>query len=184
MSRAYRIKVKESIKKHIKADDGVSSRLDILQVLPPEQMEQLLECDLQEKGYEKDGDCMKKELEGGVIVSVNLKTDEVTVSVSDCDEVELEKTKEGYGESRKDESRLCETVKKELEREVSKKECELQEKVTDKLEKELRGLKTELDQTTHHVIAEALKIKAASMGNVKEVTEDIQAGSMTIVVEV
>ena len=32
--------------------------------------------------------------------------------------------------------------------------------------------------------AEALKIKAAQMGQIKEITEDPQSGSLTIVVEV
>jgi hypothetical protein len=36
----------------------------------------------------------------------------------------------------------------------------------------------------NRVTAEALKRKAASLGQIKEMTEDPQAGSLTIVVEV
>ena len=36
----------------------------------------------------------------------------------------------------------------------------------------------------NRVTAEALKIKAAPMGQIKEITEDEEAGSLTIVVEV
>jgi hypothetical protein len=41
-----------------------------------------------------------------------------------------------------------------------------------------------LDQVVNRVTAEALKRKAAQMGRIKEMTEDPQAGSLTIVVEV
>ena len=49
---------------------------------------------------------------------------------------------------------------------------------------EVHRLQKELDQAVNRVTAEALKRKAAQMGQIKEMTEDPQAGSLTIVVEV
>ncbi len=184
MSRAYRIKVKESLKSTISADDEAKCKLDIIQVLPPEQMQQMLEGALAEKGYIQDGKVMKKTLDNGMEVSIDTETGEVTVLVHDCEEVEVEKTKEGYGESRQDDQHLREQVKKELAQEVIAKEKKLQQEITDKLEKELQGLKHELDQVVNRTTAEALKVKAKQLGQIKELTEDVEAGSMTIVVEV
>jgi hypothetical protein len=56
--------------------------------------------------------------------------------------------------------------------------------VTDRLEGQLRDLRQELDQVVNRVTAESLKRKAAQLGQIKEMTEDPQAGSLTIVVEV
>ncbi len=56
--------------------------------------------------------------------------------------------------------------------------------MTDKLEARLGDVRKEMDEVVNRVTAEALKRKAASMGQIKEMTEDPQAGSLTIVVEV
>ena len=115
MSRAYRISVKESVHRVIKAEDSVCTQLEVLEVLPPEQMAGLLADELEKRGFKK---------------------------------------------------------------------AELQGQVTDRLEGKLSDLRQELDQVVNRVTAEALKRKAESLGRIKELTEDQQTGSMTIVVEV
>ena len=42
MSRAYRIRVQESLRRRIAAEDAVTTQLELLEVLPPEQMADLL----------------------------------------------------------------------------------------------------------------------------------------------
>ena len=56
--------------------------------------------------------------------------------------------------------------------------------VTDRLERKLGDVREELDQVVNRVTATALKHKAAQLGQIKEITEDAQSGSLTIVVEV
>jgi len=48
----------------------------------------------------------------------------------------------------------------------------------------LGDVRKEMDEVVNRVTAEALKRKAAQLGQIKEMTEDPQAGSLTIVVEV
>ncbi len=60
----------------------------------------------------------------------------------------------------------------------------MQTKVTDRLEQQLAGLRQELNQVVNRVTAEALERKAAQLGQIKELTEDPQTGSLTIVLEV
>jgi hypothetical protein len=48
----------------------------------------------------------------------------------------------------------------------------------------LAGLRQELDEAVNRATGEALKQKAGQLGQIKEMTEDPQTGSLTIVVEV
>jgi hypothetical protein len=46
MSRAYRIRVSESLNRTLQAEDEVCSQIELLEVLPPEQMAELLRDEL------------------------------------------------------------------------------------------------------------------------------------------
>jgi len=190
MSRSSRISVRECINRTIKAEDKITTQLEILEVLPPEQMAGLLGDELEKnRGFRRDGDELVKE-EDGVVISVNAKTGEVTVSAaaSESTKVEGELHGRAYDDVGPHAGQVRENLKgelqKNLEKKVSDKQGALQTKVTDKLEGKLGDVKSDLDQAVNKVTAEALKRKAAQMGQIKEITEDPQSGSMTIVVEV
>jgi hypothetical protein len=189
MSRSYRISVRESINKVIEAEDRVSTDLEILEVLPPEQMAGLLADELAKRGYERDGDTMVRK-ENGVTISVDVQTGTVTVSAEDCEtaQVEGERAGRAYDDVGPHAKTVRESLKKDLQKELEKKvqdkQSALQNKVTDQLEGTLGDLRQELDEVINRVTAEALKRKAASLGQIKQMTEDPQAGSLTIVVEV
>jgi hypothetical protein len=189
MSRAYRIRVKESLKRLVRARDGVNTQLEILGVLAPEQMAELLRRELAGRGFQAEGKRMVRK-QNGVKVAVDPESGAVSVSSELQDKVELEKEKEarvytdvGIGAD-KTRKQLRENLREELEQQVKEHESELQKKATDQLEAELEGLRRELDQAVNRVTAEALKQKAAQLGQIKEMTEDPQSGSLTIVLEV
>ena len=189
MSRAYRIAVRESVNRVIRAEDRVSTQLEILEVLPPEQMAGLLADELERRGFQREGEVLVRR-EEGVTVSVDPNTGTVTVSAeaSERAEVEGEKSGRAYDDVGPHAKQVRDTLRQELQRELQRKVDEkaqaLQGKVTDRLEGELSDIRQELDQAVNRVTAEALKRKAAQMGQIKEITEDPQAGSLTIVVEV
>jgi hypothetical protein len=189
MSRAYRIRVRESLKRVLRAHDKVSTQLEILEILPPEQMAQLLGEELERRGFERRGQAMVRQ-QRGVTVSVDCETGEVTVQGEASEKVSLEAEREGHAyddvgpRAKKAKEALREDLKKHLESQARKREAELQTQVTDKLEGQLIDLRGDLDQAVNRVTAEALKTKAAQMGQIKEITEDAQTGSMTIVLEV
>src|SRR5207248_10192289 len=79
MSRTYRVSVSESLSRIIKAEDRVSTQLEIIQVLPPEQMGGLLADDLVKQGFERDGEKLTR-TQDGVTVTVDVNTGTVTVS--------------------------------------------------------------------------------------------------------
>ncbi len=118
-------------------------------------------------------------------------TGTVTVRAQGEEKLNLEASREALGDEEwesADKLRLENETRKALNREMQKKAdtraADLQRRVTDTLEGALADLKKELDQTVNRVTAEALKQRAAQLGQIKEMTEDPESGSLTIVVEV
>jgi hypothetical protein len=189
MSRSYRVSVRECQNRTIRAEDHVSTQLEILEVLPPEQMAGLLADELERRGFERDGATLTRK-QNGVTITVETTSGTVTVAAEASEEttVEAERTDRAYDEvgphAKSVRENLKQQVQKDIERKVEEKTAGLQSKVTDRLEGELNDVRQELDQAVNRVTAEALKRKAAQMGQIKEMTEDPQAGSLTIVVEV
>jgi hypothetical protein len=189
MSRAYRISVRESLRKVIKAEDHVSTQLELLNLLPPEQMGELLAAELEQRGFERSGDKVVRR-QDGVSVTVELTTGTVTVQAQSSREVNIEGEQAGYATeqggkaAKRVEEHLREQLQKNLKKRAEAHKSDLQTQITDKLEVQLGDLRKELDQVVNKVTAEALKQKAAQLGTIKQVTEDAQTGSMTIVLEV
>ncbi len=189
MSRAYRIRVRESIQRLVRADDRVSTQLEMLEILPCEQMAALLKRELVGRGFtEKSGKLTRTK--DGVNVTIETETGTVSVAAELSEKVELEGEKEtrAYTDvgpsAQKTKQALREDVRADLERQAQRRQQDLQCEATDKLEGQLSDLRQELDQAINRVTAEALKQKAAQMGQIKEMTEDPQSGSLTIVLEV
>ena len=189
MSRAYRITVKESLSRDLAACDEVCSNLEILEILPSEQMAELLRAELIERGFAEEGEKLAR-TEKGVSVTVDPKTGEVAVKAEAADTVELKAQRDdwGYDDTGPGEEsirrRLQEQLKQDLERRATQQQAQLQNAATEKLEGHLDDVRKELNQAINRVTAKALKKKAASLGQIKEMTEDPQSGSLTITVEV
>ena len=189
MSRAYRIQVSESVHRVIRASDHVSTRLEILQILPPEDMAGLLRQELEQHGFTPEGGQMVK-ADGEAKIAVEPATGTVTVTAEADQEVSMKRTESGFSytqekaETKKAKEALRQQVLKNLDAQVNAEQAKLQKELTDKLEAQLGDVRKELDQIANKVMAEALKVKAKQMGQVKEITEDPQSGSLTIVVEV
>jgi FtsH ternary system domain X5 len=189
MSRAYRIRVKESISQDLSASDEVCSDLEILEILPGDQMADLLEGELKGRGFEeKDGKLVRSQ--DGVAVSVDAKTGEVSVKAEKGEKVDLETEKEGWAyddvgpQSKQVRRQLSDQAKAELERRAERHQQRLQGEATEKLEGVMGDVRKELNDAVNSVTREALKRKAAQLGQIKEMTEDPEAGSLTIKVEV
>lgn len=189
MSRAYRIKVRESLSRTLHGSDHVSTQLEVLGILPEDEMAALLVGELTRRGY-KDEDGKLVRAKDGVTVTVEPASVTVTVEASDCAAVTVEGTKEGYSydedgeQSKRAKQALSDELKKNLQARTDAQEAELQSKVTDRLEAQLGAIRKELDEVATQVTGAALKKKAAQIGQIKHLSEDPQTGSMTIVLEV
>jgi FtsH ternary system domain X5 len=189
MSRAFRICIRESLRKVMRAEDRVSTQLELLPILPPEQLTELLTAELAARGFVQKGDTMQRS-QKGVTVTVAPASATVTVQASARENIDLETEASGFATSRggKAAERAREALRNQarqsLETRSEMSQQALQADVTAALEAELVGLGQELNQVVNRVTAEALKRKAAQLGAVKQVTDDPQSGSLTIVVEV
>ena len=190
MSRAYRIRVKESLKRDLKAEDSIRTQIELLEILPAEQMGEMLAAELEQRGFERQEDGTLVRKEDGVSVTVEPCSGEVTIRAEAEDTVELEGAREGFGydDVGPGNKQIKERLSKELQADLEKRAAQHAEKVqtaaTNKLEKELQDLQPEIAEVANRVTSEALKQKAAQMGQIKEIHEDPEAGSLTIKVEV
>lgn len=188
MSRAYRIRVRESLRRTLRAEDKVQSDLELLDILPADAMANLLRRELKNRGFEEKGPALVRK-QGNVVVSVDPVQGTITVSAAKAQELEIEADREGRGYVDRDsektlKKKLLGELREELARQADQKEETLQKQLTDELEAQLGDLRQELDQVVNRVTAEALKQKAAQLGSIKQMTEDPEAGSLTIVLEV
>jgi hypothetical protein len=186
MSRAYQIRIKESVREHIRVEDGVCSSLELLDILPRETMGELLASALAEKGFTRDGGVMRR-TDDGIEIEVDLKEGTVTARLSAEKQVDLtaERSRVVAEEVATRETEvLREQVKKGLAREVETERERMTDEVASKLEKRLVDLRQELDQVVNRVTARALEQKAASMGEIQEISEDPETGSVTIKVKI
>jgi hypothetical protein len=189
MSRAYRIRVRESLTRVIRAHDQVNTQLGLLEVLPREQLAEMLGHELEARGFQRQDRTAVRSAKG-VTVEVDLDTGAVRVRAEAAREVTLDGEKEGRAfedmgpHAAKVAKDLRAQLRKDLEKQADERGGKLQTEVTDRLEGELADLRAELNQAVNRVTAEALKRKAAQMGRIKEISEDPQAGSLTIVLEV
>lgn len=190
VSRAYRITVKESVTRDLKAADEIGSQIELLEILPPEAMGQLLRQELESRGFRETDDGTLTRKSGGVTVTVDPCNGEVTVKAEASDKVTVEGTRDAQawndvGPGRDQVTQKTrEQLRKDLDKKIDKENERLQEKATAELEKHLHDLQPELGSIVNKVTREALKQKAAQLGTVMEVAEDDRSGSMTIKVEV
>lgn len=190
MSRAYRITVKESVTREVKAEDEICTRLELLDILPPEATAEILRAELEARGFKEREDGKLARVDGGVTVAVDTCNGEVSVKAEAKERLSAQGTKETSGWDDVGPSgttlraKASEQLKAELEKKLDKQAEHLQAEATAELEKHLNDLQPEISQVVNKVTREALKQKAKQMGTVTDVHEDETSGSMTIKIEV
>src|SRR5437660_3185845 len=97
MSRAYRITVKETLSRELRGADEICTQLDLLEILPPEQMAQLLKDELKERGFAEREDGTMARADGPLTVTVDPCNGEVSVKSEVKEGVSLEATRDATG---------------------------------------------------------------------------------------
>jgi hypothetical protein len=190
MSRAYQIRVKESATRELKGEDTVCTRLELLDILPPEETAELLRAELKNRGFTEADDGTLARQDGGLTVTVDPCSDEVTVKsvAAKSVKIEVDKVRIGFDDAGpmpgRLEERTRELAREEIEKQAVRESAKLQAQATADLERHLDELQPEIGRIVNKVTREALKAKAARLGSVKEIAEDEKTGAMTIKVEV
>src|SRR5688572_11247996 len=124
MSRAYRIKVKESARHVVRASDHVSSQLELLEILPPEQMAGMLADELAQRGFAKQGGKLVRQMPDGVVIEVDPHSATVTVKAQQEQEVTVEGERQGWStvekgkQHQRDRDKLREELLQDLQRQA------------------------------------------------------------------
>ena len=194
MSRAYRIRqtvrVQDTLSRDLSASDEICTTLEVLEILPADEMGSLLRDALQARGFQEEEGKMIRRQEG-LTVAVDPENGEVSIRIEGTAHVDLSAIQEGQvfndakeHERAKVQANLREAVHKVLECQAKEQGEHLQRKLSAELEGRLGDLSAELDRVVNQATREALKIKAGGLGQIKEMTEDPESGSLTIAIEI
>ncbi len=185
MSRAIQVRVSESVIRTIHVEDGVESPLEILPVLAPQRMAELLAKELEDQGFKRDGKLAKRKDADGVEITVDLEAATVSVKIGADkrlkEEVELE-SRTAIESQKHTESRLRDAAIDELEQRLAAKTEAMRREITEKLEKKLGELRGELDAAIGRATVGALTERAEQLGKIEEIAKD-DAGNVTIKVK-
>jgi len=182
MSRAYRIRVAESLTRHIEVSDGIVAGVHLLDLLPRERMVALLAEELVRAGFVLDGDHATRTTDG-IEVSVDLKAGQLSVRAVETDTIEVEGELEARVEEEVlegAEDRIRAELRASLDQQIDAERTRRRQALTRRLEQALVELKPELDRITNRAHVRALHEKAAQMGQVVESTEDPETGAVTV----
>ncbi|MBX3249755.1 MAG: hypothetical protein KF901_21440 [Myxococcales bacterium] len=182
MSRAYRISVSESVRRTVREEDGVCAELDLLPILAPERMSELLAAELERLGFRREGSCARRVQEDGVEIEIDLERGVVHVRVAGDQEVAVDVTREVLvdADTPAARARASAAVRRDLEGHVERRAEQLRVELSERLERRLADLRAELDRAVVRTTQEALKERAAQLGEVREISEDPETGSLTI----
>lgn len=185
MSRAYRIAITESLRRHIQVEDGVASSLELLPILSKDRMEALLAQALEERGFVREGTALRRPASSGIVVSISLDTGQVSVVAQGHADLELSAQRNAVTDQpvEKQEQVLRKAARASLEATASAEEEALRRAVTTELEGVLRELRPELDAVVNQVTQAALKARAAELGHIEEIREEPNGG-LTIKVRI
>ncbi len=182
MSRAYRVRLAESMARVVAVSDGIEAYLELLPLLAHARMAELLGAELARAGFLVDGG---RAVRGPV--EVLLDTGRVTLRLDTREEVTAtgETTVSTPAPSRpaaEEEARS--RLRAELEQALAAREAETRAAATEQLVTMAEALRDELDGVVTRVTSVALRERAAQLGEVESVTEDPTTGELVIKVKV
>lgn len=174
MSRAYRIRISESVSKVIHVHDGLSAPVDLLPILPKEQMLHLLGAELEKVGWTSSEGKVTKDF-GGVTAEVDLMTGQISLRI-EREETATETAvvvRQGYDDvgPATTEASVREEAVQKAERLLALAKTQAQANITALLEAALPEVKAEIDAAANKICVTALKVKASQLGEIEEISE-------------
>lgn len=184
MSRAYRVRVSETLTRTVHVEDGLRFRLELLDVVGPERTGALLARELIEAGFEVEGDRARKQVDG-IELEVELDTGWVGLRLGSEHSLQAEgELQRWVEEERRNEAGLREELKTRLEGQIERSAEAIREEITKVLEAHLPQLRAELDRAANRVVALGLEERAREMGEIEEIQRDEATGELLIKVRV
>jgi hypothetical protein len=185
MSLSYRVSLE--VKEVISADDKTIHQLELRDILPQEEMRDLLKDALIERGFEQgEGESLTREAASGEVTNVDLESLEVTTSLERSSEVSGKVDAWGDAETRSGAKNQAErSAQRQADAMVARGRSDAQSSVSQKLAEGEEERLEEMNNVLQGVYAEALKRKARRMGDVIEQHEGTnENGEYELVIKV
>jgi hypothetical protein len=174
--------VSESVVRTVHIEDGVRAPLELLPVLAPERMAELLARELEAIGFVREGTLASRVEHDGLEITVDLAAASVTVRLGADTAVAAEARRSGQaydGGQGETEQRLRAEARDEIESKLAAKTETMRRAISTRLEGKLADLRAELDAAVGRATVAALTERATQLGQVEEVVAD-DAGNVTI----
>lgn len=185
MSYPYRVVVTRSVNESVAGKDSSHNSISLTPILGDGRMKDLL-CDaLEKKGFQKQANGTFTRTKDGVNEVFDPKTMTITATAETTGEIKKEKTVEAHGDANNRtsverarahaEAEVGAQLEKNLkitDAERQKKQEELTAAARKALDDSEKARVQDLNEATLEVYAEALKEKARTMGEVKEIREN------------
>lgn len=185
MSLSYRVSLQ--VCEVVSADDRTVHQLDLRDILPEDQMKDLLRDALTERGFEENEDGhLERAEEGGEVMTVDLESLELTTELEAESEVSGKVDAWGDAESRDTARRRAESsAQSQADAMLERGQKDVQSRVTQQLAEGESARLEEMNQVLQDVYSEALKRKAREMGDVVDQYEGTnQDGEYELVIKV
>lgn len=189
MSQTYHCQLRASVRQTTTADDTVRHRISLTEILPADQMTELLRQGLRDAGFEEDDSGLFVLEDERGKTTVDLDQMEIATTRSEQQTLQTEAVSLGTGWSRSDaqkdaQQRLAsarDAARQQLDAEAQR----IQRQLSDALA-QVDAERTELIHIVlQEVYAESLKQKARQMGDVVEISEGTTAdGEYELVIKV
>src|SRR5688572_15849036 len=158
MSRGYRITM-VNVSRTVSASDSLKIQLSMLNILPEEEMQEILCEELVADGWKKDKSGKISKDEGGVDAELSKDGKEVKLSSSSATQITARAADQRSAESQLDQSER-------------RTEESLKEQAMLKLTRAEPDIRAKLSEAIQRVYIKALKKKAESMGQVESMLEN------------
>lgn len=189
MSQTYHCQLKESVSRTIRIGDSIKHTLSLTEILPLEEMKQILREVLADAGFSSQENDRWTLQEGDDQTTIDLDTMEVTVHREERKTLQTEVTATGRGYR----PTLARQVAKDnlahqkdvADRRLAAEEGRLQRALSDEMEVADAERREVLHLLLQQVYAESLKRKARQLGDVMEISEGTTAqGEYELVIKV
>ena len=187
MSQSYHCKLQESVTVDVTLGDTVTHRLNLTEILPLEEMKELLRQQLRDQGFSEDGDRYTHTAEVTTVVDL----DAMQVTLTRRSDKQLSTTAavtgRGYSKSaaRANAARDLSGAVRQAQQHLQAEGTRLQREETAAVESADAEMKELLHVALQQVYTESLKRKARQLGDVRSVHESTSAdGEYELIIQI
>lgn len=184
MSRAYRIRVSHSEDRIERIEDGVKIRLEVLDILPRDQMAEHLRAALVARGFDEvegEPDVLQLAPEEGIVIRVNVQAGELEARATGEARVAASRDVErAVYDPVRGRAKAEDEVRDQLEADLAKQKDAARQDLTRRLEDALQQARPLVDQAVNEATAKALEVRAGQLGEIQSIEGDAEQGRMVI----